>query len=75
MLGYRFLDDSTLTESQKAHYESDSESRKIFKVLDDRQVAETVWEAIGRIDNDVQVCRVIVPVYLITCNILLTHTV
>ena len=55
VLGYRYLDDSTLDEAQRRYYEADAEARKVFRVLNDEQVAAEVWESIAKISQNIQV--------------------
>ena len=55
VLGYRYLDDSTLDEAQRRYYEADADARKVFRVLNDEQVAAEVWESITKISQNIQV--------------------
>ena len=53
--GYRFLEDTTLDETQRQRYEQDEQLRKDFHVLDTTQVAQAVWGCVANINQDVQV--------------------
>ena len=55
VIGYRFLEDSTLDDRQRKRYESDEGLRRDFHVLDEVQVAEVVWECVAKIKRNVQV--------------------
>ena len=55
VLGYRYLDDSTLDEAQRRYYEANGDARKVFRVLNDEQVAAEVWGRIAKISENIQV--------------------
>ena len=55
VLGYRYLDDSTLDEAQRRYYEANGDARKVFRVLNDEQVAAEVWGSIAKISENIQV--------------------
>ena len=55
VIGYRFLEDSTLDENQRLRYERDEQLRQDFHVLDQDQVAQEVWGTLRNIKQDVQV--------------------
>ena len=55
VIGYRFLEDSTLDAVQRQRYEKDPELRKDFHVLDELQVAQKIWDCIGKIHKNVKV--------------------
>ena len=55
VLGYRYIDDSTLDEAQRRYYEANGDARKVFRVLNDEQVAAEVWGSIAKISENIQV--------------------
>ncbi len=54
-LGYRFLEDPTLTSGQRLLFESEPEVRKKMNILDDQQVRQIILDKINAIPHDVQV--------------------
>jgi hypothetical protein len=56
VVGYRYLEDSTLKASQRALFESQSpEMRRQMNVLNDFEVKATLMEHINAVPSDVQV--------------------
>ena len=56
VIGYRYLHgDNTIGQGQRKRLEESEELRRDFRVLDDKQVAEAVGDAIGRVKKEVRV--------------------
>ena len=55
VVGYRFIGDTTLDATQREHYEKSEELRKAFHIVNDEEVATTLWERIGKVKGKLKV--------------------